>query len=102
MPQTIEAEILEINGGPTPPPSSGAARDMPDRTWEAMRGKIVRLDRRWWPLWLLLGLIFGIFVVVVGLIIAVAWCLGRMVRRIRGVFNAVAKSPGGGLAGPGR
>ena len=35
-----------------------------------MRGKVLRLDRRWWPLWVVLGLAAFALVAVAGVVIA--------------------------------
>ena len=58
MPETIEAEVLEIDGSPPPEPQV----QEPEPAWKSMRGKVLRLDRRWWPLWVLLGLVVFAFV----------------------------------------
>jgi hypothetical protein len=97
VPETIEAEVLEINGGPPPQPEpAGAERSA--RRWDAMRGKVVRLDRRWWPLWLLLGLVLGLVFLVVGLFVAALWLLGRVVGGVLRLFGGGADSSGGGLS----
>lgn len=97
MPETIEAEVLEIDGGP-PPQAQASPGGGPRGPWESMRGKMIRLDRRWWPLWLLLGLLFGLLFVAIGLVVGVAWFLGRLIRRFLGIFVAAPARPGGGLA----
>lgn len=61
MPKTLEAEIIEIDGRPPPEsePVRGPGGIGGGTPW------ILRLDRRWWPLWVLLGgvaLIAGVFV----------------------------------------
>jgi hypothetical protein len=97
VPETIEAEVLEINGGPPPQPQpAGAGRA--ERVRDAMRGKLVRLDRRWWPLWLLLGLVLGLVFLVIGLVAAALWLLGRVVGGVLGWFGGGPRSPGGGLS----
>ncbi len=83
----IEVEVLEIDGSTPettasrspsaePPPSSAS--------WTQWQGRIRRLDRRWWPLWLLLGLVAFVLLVtlglVVGLILLVFKLLGSIVR----------------------
>ena len=68
MPETLEAEIIEIDG--KPPPASeadpaGSFRREPPR-WFV-------LDRRWWPLWILLGafaLVVGVFAGAIYLVFA--------------------------------
>ncbi len=84
MPETIEAEVLEIDGGPPPPPRVPE----PEPAWKSMRGKVLRLDRRWWPLWVLLGIVaVGLMLtlgVVVAVIVVVAKILGGIVRFLTG------------------
>lgn len=82
MPETIEADVLEIDG--SPPPDSPVPRHEaePEPAWKSMQGRVLKLDRRWWPLWVLLGiLVFG-FAVVFGLIFAVFWTVVKIIGAI--------------------
>ncbi|MCH7228697.1 hypothetical protein [Haloferula sp. A504] len=70
MPETLEAEIIEIDGKPPP-----VVDDEPASSFQGARPWTVRLDRRWWPLWILVGavavvggLVFGVLYVVFALI----------------------------------
>lgn len=84
VPDTIEAEVIEIDGSPPLAPRVPE----PEPAWKSMRGKVLRLDRRWWPLWLLLGLVVFAFVAVVGLIFGalmiVAKIIGSILRFLSG------------------
>ena len=65
MPETLEAEVIAIDGKPpepTPEPRD-PRRTQGHRAFHGFRGRVVKLDRRWWPLWLLLGLVFGVFII---------------------------------------
>ncbi len=82
VPETIEAEIIEIDGAPPPErlPQSGAERAGPD--WSAWKTRVLTLDRRWWPLWVLLGiLLLGVFLVL-GVVAGLALIAFRLVRGI--------------------
>ena len=86
VPDTIEAEVLEIDGSPPPAPSTPERE--PEPVWKSMRGKVLRLDRRWWPLWVLLGLVVFAFVAVIGVIfgafLIVAKIIGAILRFLIG------------------
>ena len=51
VPDTIEAEVLEIDGSPPPPPESRETRSTngTGNPWDSLKGRVIRLDRRWWP-----------------------------------------------------
>ena len=54
----IEVEVLEIDGvkpaEPTGEQPAGKHGKVP--AWMDLRGRVGKLDRRWWPLWVALGL----------------------------------------------
>jgi hypothetical protein len=102
VPETIEAEVLEINGGPPQQQQQPAGAGRAERTRNAMRGKVVRLDRRWWPLWLLLGLVLGLVFLLIGLVVAAFWLVTRALAGIMRAFSAGSGSSGGGLSPRGR
>lgn len=52
MPETLEAEVIEVDGKPPPRPERNPEPEV--RGWGGMP-RTIRLDRRWWPLWILLG-----------------------------------------------
>lgn len=92
MPETIEAEVIEIDGvvppqaserGKEPEPGSGFA-------WSraGMRGSILRLDRRWWPLWLVLGILVVVLAATVGVVVGVCYLIFTLTRAIlRGLLG---------------
>ena len=103
MPETIEAEVLEIDGGPPPSSGPGPEAERGGAAWGSLRGRMLKLDRRWWPLWVLLGiLLFGFLLVAV-----VLFVVGLLVARIFGSllrlfgFGGPAGA-GGGLSRAGR
>jgi len=69
VPDPIEVEVLEIDGKQPPAPHEPTPprRDDP---WQAMRGRVVKLDRRWWPLWVVLGIFALALVLTVGVVVA--------------------------------
>lgn len=75
VPDTIEAEVLEIDGGP--PPVTAPERARGGGEWSALRGRLLKFDRRWWPLWVLLG------VLLLGLVFAFGalWLTSRLLLR---------------------
>lgn len=95
MPETIEAEVLEIDGSPPPAPDPqqprpGEGNGMP---WDGLRGKVLTLDRRWWPLWGLLGIIALALVLTVGVVIAAVVIVAKM---IGGILRFLLGSPSRG------
>jgi hypothetical protein len=95
VPDTIEAEVLEIDGSPPPAPQV----QEPEPTWKAMRGKVLRLDRRWWPLWVLLGLVALAFAVVIGVIFGALMIVTKVIGSIlRLLTGGSAPRQGGGLS----
>jgi hypothetical protein len=88
VPETIEADVLEIDGSPPPAPRE----PVPEPAWKGMRARVLRLDRRWWPLWAILGIIVFALVAVAGVVLAMfliaAKVLGTVVRLIAGPGSA--------------
>lgn len=95
VPDTIEAEVLEIDGSPPPAPRDPEAprREEP---WQAMRGKVLRLDRRWWPLWVLLGILALVLALTVGVVVAAVVVALKIVG---GVLRFLTGAGGGGRTG---
>ncbi len=79
--QTIEAEIVEIDGLPVVP---RAVRE--EKTpegwldWRSLQGRVMKLDSRWWPLWLVLGATALVLVVAIGMCAAVMFALYLIVK----------------------
>ena len=102
MPETIEAEVLEIDGSAPPPPREPQGEEQRSRgraPWDAFRGQVVRLDRRWWPLWVLLGVVALVLMLTVGLAVAVLVMVAKVIGGILRFLTGGAPSrPGGSLA----
>lgn len=84
VPDTIEAEVLEIDGSPppAPDPKEPRPRQGTGTPWDSLRGKVLTLDRRWWPLWALLGMLVLALVLTVGGVIAVVVIAAKFVAGI--------------------
>ena len=96
MPETIEAEVIEIDGI-VPPKHSETEADAGSssgRAARSMRGAGFNLDRRWWPLWVLLGVLAVILLLTVGVVFGACYLIFSL---IRGVLRVLF----GGLAGGG-
>ena len=101
VPDTIEAEVLEIDGSPPPPPNVQEPKfsSRSRAPWESLRGKVVRLDRRWWPLWVILGGIALALALTVGVVIAAIVIVAKVIGGIlRFLFGDVSNSSGTGLS----
>jgi hypothetical protein len=82
----IEVEVLEIDGvAPTTPPGSDTAiRPSPaagqdGRNWH---GSVGGLGSRWWPLWVVLGIIAVGLALTVGLVLGVVFLIARVILKI--------------------
>lgn len=79
VPETIEAEVLEIDGSPPIAPAPEAEREeRREDPWRAMRGRVLKLDRRWWPLWVMLGVVLLALALVVGVVAGVVILMLRL------------------------
>jgi hypothetical protein len=73
----IEVEVVEIDGiGPVARPQPEATPDQP-RDWRRWQGRVRRLDSRWWPLWVILGLIAVVLALTVGVVVGVVFLIVR-------------------------
>ena len=78
QPTEIEAEVLEIDGvapqahPPEEPTPGGNWQD-----WRHWQGRARQLDSRWWPLWVVLGIIAVTLLLTVGLVLGVIFLLVR-------------------------
>jgi hypothetical protein len=94
VPDTIEAEVLEIDGkqppAPHQPEPEAPRRDDP---WQAMRGRVIKLDRRWWPLWVLLGIVALTLALTLGVVVAAVVIVFKIVG---GVLRFLIGGAGGG------
>lgn len=95
VPDTIEAEVLEIDGSPAPPPSQQTPPNRAEDAWRSMRGRVVRLDRRWWPLWILLGIVALVLLAVVACFVAVFVVVAKILGGILRLFTGGGASRSG-------
>jgi hypothetical protein len=78
----IEVEVVEIDGV-TPVATRDRAVDHPPprgdwQDWRQWRGQVSRLDSRWWPLWVILGIIALSLFLTVGLVLGVVFVIIRL------------------------
>ncbi len=90
----LEAEVVEIDGVAVEPrtqvdPPKGQQSRRVD--WQSWQGKIRVLDKRWMPLWIVLGMIAFILLVTVGLLIAafgfMFWIVKAILRAVFSIFS---------------
>jgi len=85
-PTEIEVEVLEIDGVAPMVPHLRAGEGAPpqeDRPdWRGWPGRIRTLDSRWWPLWMLLGIIALGIALITGLVVGVIYLIFRVILKI--------------------
>lgn len=80
-PITVEVEVTEIDGvtheadGPAPEPKPSAKPS----SWAEWSGRVRTLDSRWWPLWVILGVIGVVLALTIGLVFAAIYLVFRIV-----------------------
>ncbi len=90
-PQAIEVEVVEIDGA-APPAEFETRAETPPRPqwqdWQNLQGRVLRLDKRWWPLWVFLGIIALALLLTVGVVLGVIFLILRILRGIvRAIFG---------------
>lgn len=84
----IEVEVLEIDGVAPAPPMENPQSQADWQDWRQWGGRVRRLDSRWWPLWVVLGLIALVLALTVGLVLGVVFLIFRIIGKIiRAVFG---------------
>lgn len=93
----IEVEVVEIDGAAPivaqPRTRMDTGIDFDDeasttsqgfrgRDWQQWQGRIRTLDSRWWPLWVLLGIIAVFLLLTLGVVIAAVFLVLRIIRKI--------------------
>ncbi len=79
--QVIEAEVVEIDGLPVTPRAVQEEKTRENwRDWRGFQGRVMKLDSRWWPLWLLLGAVVLVLVVAIGMCVAVLFAFYLVVK----------------------
>lgn len=90
-PETIEVEVVEIDGiAPVPvshPEPEEDPRQQGWNDWQNWQGKVRQLDMRWWPLWVLLGIIVIFLILTVGIALGVIYGIYRI---IVGILSGIA------------
>lgn len=93
-PQAIEVEIVEIDGiaasakfdNPDASALDSSGREQP--RWKQWSGRVYQLDRRWWPLWMILGVIVVFLLLTVGLFLGIISVIFLVLRGIaRAIFG---------------
>lgn len=78
--EAIEVEVLEIDG------AVPLAKDEPTRDsetgqpWQNWQGRVRQLDSRWWPLWVILGVIAVALLLTVGVFLGIIFLIFRIIR----------------------
>lgn len=80
--QAIEVEVVEVDGIIQPSRSESADDARPQQDWRQWQGRVRTLDSRWWPLWVLLGIIAVALMLTVGVVLAVIFVIFRVLRGI--------------------
>lgn len=83
----IEVEVLEIDGvAPVEPQGRTGGEAQPQggswQDWRRWPGQVRQLDSRWWPLWVVLGVIAVALVLTVGLVVGVLVLVVRIFLKI--------------------
>lgn len=78
----IEVEVVEIDGVAPAVAREDRAEEAPRHDWRQWQGRVSRLDARWWPLWVLLGIIAVVLCLTLGLVIAAVYVVVRIFRKI--------------------
>jgi hypothetical protein len=90
-PQAIEVEVVEIDGVAPPAPfetQDESPQRHPWRDWQSLQGRVIQLDKRWWPLWALLSVLAIALLLTVGVVIGILYLIFRILRGIaRAIFG---------------
>ncbi len=83
----IEVEVVEIDGvAPAAPQARTGEREQPQRgdwqDWRKWQGRILKLNSRWWPLWVFLGIIAVALALTIGVVIGVIFLVFRMLANL--------------------
>lgn len=81
-PQAIEVEVLEIDGHAPPIKPETAAAPKRTAPWGQWQRRVRQLDARWWPLWVILGVIAVALLLTVGVVFGVIFMIFRVITGI--------------------
>lgn len=87
----IEVEVVAIDGVP-PAAKSARREDIPPQRdwqdWQKWHARLRKLDSRWWPLWVFLGIIAVALFLTVGLVMGILFVIFRVISGIvRTIFG---------------
>jgi len=80
-PVTVEVEVTEIDGVTHEAKRPERKTKSPEKPkgWAEWSGRVRTLDSRWWPLWVILGIIGVVLALTVGLVLAAIYLVFRIV-----------------------
>ena len=82
-PQAIEVEVVEVDGITQPTRFEPADEARPQQDWRQWQGRVRTLDSRWWPLWVVLGLVAVVLTLTVGVVVLVIFVILRILFGIK-------------------
>ena len=84
--QEIEVEVVDAGTPSLPARERGADHSpRPDPLrgdWRQWQGRVRTLDSRWWPLWVLLGIVVLALALTVGVVVGVLYLILRAIRAV--------------------
>lgn len=78
----IEVEVVEIDGVTPAAPQAREEEQRPQNDWRQWQGRVRQLDGRWWPLWVVLGIIAFVLLLTVGLVLGVIFVIFRLCKKL--------------------
>ena len=92
--QIIEVEVVEIDGIVPVPAARAEQNDRREsgndrQNWQ---GRVRQLDARWWPLWVLLGILTFVLLLTVGVVAGAIYIIYQIIRSILLVLVSAFKS----------
>jgi hypothetical protein len=83
-PQAIEVEVVEIDGLAPPVKSARPEDPTPDpqarwQDWGNLQGRVLQLDKRWWPLWAVVGIVALALLLTVGVVLGIVFVIFRII-----------------------
>lgn len=85
--QAIEVEVVEIDGAAPPAKFETPEASAPRQFWQTnWQDRALKLNSRWWPLWVLLGAAAVVLLLTVGLALGIVFVIFRI---LRGLMRAL-------------
>jgi hypothetical protein len=81
--EPIEMEVLAIDDAAPPNPKPESTPE-PDPAWRQWQGRVKQLGARWWPLWVILGVVVVFLVLTVGVVFGAILLIVKIVSGILG------------------